>query len=80
MQQIDKEVRSAVMNLIYAVMHVHPEVNEPRVVGATPKCDLCDRVAALMQLLDAEQREYGPPISVTDPSYIREFGMSEVSS
>lgn len=28
----------------------------------------------MLRLLEAEQREHGPPIDVTDPSYIREYG------
>jgi hypothetical protein len=66
--KIDKDVRRAVLNLIRDVIAVHPEANEDT---PTPHCYKCRHVTEALALLDAEQREHGPPIDVTDPSYLR---------
>jgi hypothetical protein len=70
MQQIDKELRHAIMDMIHAVATIHPALKTNR--PTEYECGVCARADALLALLDAEQREYGPPIDVTDPSWLRE--------
>ena len=72
MKTIDKELRLAIMAVVHELGLWHD------LTGKHESCRTCGRVEELMNLLEAEQREYGPPIDVTDPSFIREYG-SEVS-
>lgn len=68
-QPIDKAARHVIMRLVAAIADDHPIV---RAKGFEHHCFRCIAVAEAMVLLDAEQREYGPPIDVTDPSWLRE--------
>ena len=70
MKPIDKEVRHAAMRVVFDLLHLHPEAR--KTTTALPDCRICEDLRGLMNLLDAEQREYGPPIDVTDPSWLRE--------
>lgn len=76
--RIDQAFRNAVLAMAFDVVRLHPEAGETRHYpdGVIPEetCSICRHVAAAMDWLDAEQREYGPPIDVTDPSYLREHG------
>jgi hypothetical protein len=72
MQPIDKELRSAIMNVAFDVARLHPELNNTTTEKAPYACRVCRHVHDLMKLLDAEQREYGPPIDVTDPRWLRD--------
>lgn len=68
MTQIDPEVRSAMLDLVDALAVFHPQIRE----AARPteyECTTCARVDRALALLDAEQRQYGPAIDVSDPSY-----------
>ena len=39
-----------------------------------PWCGNCLAMKAMLDVLDADQREHGPPIDVTDPSFVRSQG------
>lgn len=79
MKQIDKNVRHAILELVHDMIGLHPEVNENTTETPPFKCRICRDVYDLMQLLDAEQREYGPPIDVTDASYLRERAKAQAA-
>ena len=68
MRQIDEEVRHSMMELVHLVGHYHPPSisSEPH---GKDICRSCPAVTEALTLLDAEQRQYGPAIDVTDPSY-----------
>lgn len=72
MQQIDTELRQAIMRVAFDVALLHPELNNTTTEQAPFSCRVCQHVHELMNLLDAEQREYGPPLDVTDPSWLRD--------
>lgn len=70
--QIDPAVRHAVMNVIHRLAYYHPALKTTERCGRAPACWVCRDVEIMLALLDAEQREYGPPLDVTDPSWLRE--------
>lgn len=58
--KIDKAVlRRAILSLCSDVIALHPEANE---VMDEPHCAKCRHVTEALALLDAEQREHGPPV------------------
>lgn len=72
MQQIDKELRTAIMQVVHRLAYYHPELKTTAHDSRVPECWVCRDVGIVLDLLEAEQREYGPPIAVTDPSWLRE--------
>ena len=64
--KIDAELRSGIMSFLFAVAGIHTELRED-----VCKCHVCESAGRLLGLLDAEQRQYGPAISETDPSFAK---------
>lgn len=63
--RISQHVRSAVMALVYAVDDTHKLTHGPG-------CKVCDAALRVLAVLEDEQREYGPPLDVTGPSWLRD--------
>lgn len=70
--RIDPEVRAAVMALVYELDRLHRLVDKDKQNG----CTACPAMETALAVLEAEQREYGPPLDVTDPSWLREHPVS----
>ena len=66
--KIDENVRHAMLNALYDLAGLHPD---HATEAAAAKCPICRHIREGFECLDAEQREHGPPIDVTDPSYLR---------
>lgn len=69
MKQMAPDVREAAMRLVFRVCDLHPAARVFVGDGGHKNCPTCDAVTTMLNLLDAEQREYGPPIDRTDPSF-----------
>lgn len=61
--EIGMETRLAVMSLVYAVCRMHPEARQ-----SDDHCHVCVAVTRLLKVLDDNQRQYGPPLDMSDPS------------
>lgn len=62
--QVSKPMRQAAMALVYAAVKMHPlaQVSDDH-------CDVCRSVTQVLKVLEDDQRQYGPAIDETDPSY-----------
>ena len=67
--ELSKEARHILFDLVMDVIALHPEANLTRRYPPSEECGLCERVSQAMKYLDNNQRQYGPAIDVTDPSF-----------
>ena len=76
--KIDTKLRSAIMTVLQRLAYYHPALRTAVHDSLVPPCRVC-RDVAFAALLDAEQREHGPAIDVTDASYLRERAKAQAA-
>ena len=62
--QVSEPMRQATMRLVWATVRLHPEART-----SDDHCGVCKAITEVLQVLEDDQRQYGPPLDKTDPSY-----------